>query len=90
VSEDRPLPSFAQLIESEFDDIDPAEANKLFRLGLQTALEKLADRYGVPMNVVSELYRKQGCLEETEKLLSSFRAREYADEADTLRRIIHG
>ncbi|CAE6437776.1 unnamed protein product [Rhizoctonia solani] len=60
MSDNRTRTSFTELIEAELDTVDPAEANKLFRLGLQTALGKLVEQYGFPMDDVSKLYRTTG------------------------------
>ncbi|QRW25046.1 hypothetical protein RhiXN_06995 [Rhizoctonia solani] len=76
VTEDRPRLSFNEVVETEFDTVSPGEANKLFRLGLQTALGKFVEQYGFPMDKVSKLYRSKGCLEETERVLKKLRATE--------------
>ncbi|KAH7336006.1 hypothetical protein B0J17DRAFT_668689 [Rhizoctonia solani] len=49
------------------------EVNKLARLGLQTALGELADRYDFPLENISKLYRSKGSLEETEVVLKQLR-----------------
>ncbi|KAL5631923.1 hypothetical protein ACGC1H_000073 [Rhizoctonia solani] len=70
---DRSHPSFAGPVEAELCAVSP-EVNKLARLGLQTALAELVDRYDYPLEAVSKLYRSKGCLEETERVLRQLRS----------------
>ncbi|CAE6518135.1 unnamed protein product [Rhizoctonia solani] len=70
---DRSHPSFAETVEAELYTASP-EVNKLARLGLQTALAELVDRYDYPLEGVSKLYRSKGCLEETERVLRQLRS----------------
>ncbi|CAE6505068.1 unnamed protein product [Rhizoctonia solani] len=69
---DRSRPTFARPLEEELGTVGP-EVNKLARLGLQTALRELAERYDFPLENISKLYRSKGNLEETEVVLSELR-----------------
>ncbi|CAE6473265.1 unnamed protein product [Rhizoctonia solani] len=72
---DRPYTSFAEPLEMKLGIVDP-ELIKLAQLGLQTRLRDLVEQYDYPLEKVSKLYRSNGCLEETERVLKQLRSKQ--------------
>ncbi|CAE7128275.1 unnamed protein product [Rhizoctonia solani] len=72
---DRSYPSFADPVEAKLGTLG-SEVNRLARIGLQTALGELVERYDYPFESISKLYRLKGCLEETEMVLQQLRSTE--------------
>ncbi|CAE6501134.1 unnamed protein product [Rhizoctonia solani] len=87
LTNDRPYPPFVGPLEAELDTVGP-EVNRLARLGLQTALRELVERYEFPLDNVSKLYRLKGCLEETERVLKQLRRTE--DDLRTMKSAAFG
>ncbi|KAG8731908.1 hypothetical protein FRC11_001653 [Ceratobasidium sp. 423] len=87
LTNDRPYTPFTGPLEAELDTVGP-EVNRLARLGLQTALQELVERYEFSLDNVSRLYRLKGCLGETERELKELRRKE--DELVTMKNAAFG